>query len=121
MDKITKTFTISCHPKLMKRFENFISMLYLYCSWGHSTMVAMFIDGDGSDDFKIDGFDATKVPRKDISLISGVGQDIEVAHDDSFSTAKIKNGDVDFWYAKDGILYKNGKVYKDYEFGLLGE
>jgi hypothetical protein len=120
MEKITKTFTITCKPYLMKRFENLLSMLHLYCSWGHSTMVAMFIDGDGSDDFKIDGFNVTKIPRNDIDLISGVGTDIEIAGENQFDGINIDKTPKNFWYAKNGTLYKNGKAYKN-EFGLLGE
>jgi hypothetical protein len=112
---ITKTFTITCSPKFMEKFERFLSMMYLYGRWGHSANIGIFVDGDGNENPIIEPINETyKKYRKDISLISGVGGELEQAQEDRFTVLFIDNSR-NTWYSKDGILFKNNVEYKKYQ------
>jgi len=49
---VTKTYRIQAKPDVLERFERFLSYVQWCSSVGHSTAVAMPIDGDGADRFK---------------------------------------------------------------------
>lgn len=51
--KTSKTFEIEASPNVMKAFEQFMAHLAYCASVGHSTTVAMTIDGDGADRFRV--------------------------------------------------------------------
>lgn len=52
-DTVTKTFKIEASPNVMEAFEKFMAHLQYCGGAGHSANVAMSIDGDGADRFKI--------------------------------------------------------------------
>lgn len=51
-DRITKTYKIEASPNVIEKFEQFLSYVQWCSNAGHSTAVAMPIDGDGADRFK---------------------------------------------------------------------
>lgn len=52
-ETVTKTFKIEASPNVMAAFEKFMAHLQYCGGAGHSATVAMGIDGDGADRFKI--------------------------------------------------------------------
>lgn len=50
---VTKTYTIAASPNVIEEFEKFMKYVQWCASVGHSTYVAMSIDGDGPDRFKV--------------------------------------------------------------------
>jgi hypothetical protein len=122
-NKITKTFQITADEDVMKRFEHF--MCFLHYNGGHSGIFAMPFDGDGFDSFecypepeKITGSDGYSLSGK----CSGIGQDVEIAEENGYSTVDILN----FPYCKilPGGIYKffeDGKIYKKVGIGVWEE
>ena len=50
---VRQRFEIEASPNVMKAFERFMAHLQYCSSVGHSANVAMSIDGDGADRFKV--------------------------------------------------------------------
>lgn len=55
-EQVTKSFTITASPTVMKRFERFLALLHYNSGWGHSANFVMPLDGDGADRFKVHDF-----------------------------------------------------------------
>lgn len=56
---VKRTFTIQATPEMMDRFEAMIRSIETNCNVGHSCTVAVPVDGDGADRFRVvSGLDA---------------------------------------------------------------
>lgn len=82
---ITKTFTVSASPWVMKRFERLLTMMHFASSWGHTNYFGMPMDGDGSDRFGIK--DLHREWAKDVE--KNMRGDLELALDDSFGNRRV--------------------------------
>lgn len=99
---VTKTFTITTSPDVMKRFERFLALLHWNSRFGHSSIFAMPLDGDGWDKVTI-----SPEPQhaKEVNLIGGVGFDVELARDGSYGGKFIQQRTATYW-VKDNRLYR---------------
>jgi hypothetical protein len=52
-DLVRRTYEIEASPTVVENFERFLSHVQWCSGVGHSTAVAMSIDGDGADRFKV--------------------------------------------------------------------
>ena len=109
MDTIKKTFEVETSPSVMRRFERFLALLHHNSNFGHSGTFAMPLDGDGSDKVKI-----TPTPEfaREVDLAGGIGYDIEIAYDDSFSGVDINRQTHDYTVKPSASLYKDGELVK---------
>jgi hypothetical protein len=73
---ITKTFTVKADPDTMRCFELMLARMYYNATWGHSSTVAMSVDGDGSDRFELD-----PTPTKEVRqiVVDGKRGEVEIA------------------------------------------
>ena len=108
--KIEKTYTIETSPVIHRRIERFLAMLHWNSAHGHSGTFAMPLDGDGSDKVSV-----SPVPQfsDEVSLIAGVGYDVEIAYDGCFSGKDIdRNRDSKWKTGTVPVLLKNGEIVK---------
>ncbi len=82
-EEITKTFTITTSPRIMGRIERFFALLHFNGRFGHSGTFGMGLDGDGADHVTVNPMDKKLSPE--VNLLGGVGYDVEIARDDSYS------------------------------------
>lgn len=109
-EHVTETFTISAAPEVMQRFKRFLALLHYNSGWGHSAYFAMPLDGDGADRFRIHDFKPGFA--SDVELIGSVGQGVEIALNDGYTTKDF--ADVAHHYvSKDGKLERDGVVIKE--------
>ena len=108
-EKVTKSFTITASPAVMKRFERFLALLHYNSGWGHSANFVMPLDGDGSDRFRVHDFKPGY--HKDVEHIGSVGYGFEIALDDAYTT---RDGVATprHYLAKNGQLLRDGEVIK---------
>jgi hypothetical protein len=107
----TKTFTITTSPAIMRRIERFLALLHFASNWGHSGIFGMPLDGDGSEKVKVDPIDRRLA--HEVDAIGGVGYDIEIARDDSYSGYAInRERRSRFWTGPAANLYLDGEVRK---------
>lgn len=88
---ITKTFTITASPKLIKRLERFLALIHFSSNWGHSGIFGMPLDGDGSDRIQVEPID--KNLRPGVDRVTGYGFGIELAMDHGFSGDHLSKDD----------------------------
>lgn len=108
-EPITKTFKITTSPRLMRTFERFLA--FFHYNAGHSGTFAMEFDGDGSDTLKVDPA-PNKDYGKEVSLIGGVGFEVELARPDAYSGRFTDGKEHSFYEAKGGKLYKDDEAIK---------
>ena len=77
-DMGTKTFEIEATPNVMEAFEKFMAHLAWCAGVGHSTTVAMSIDGDGADSFYVNS--GSDVKGQQAEEQSRYDRSIEVIH-----------------------------------------
>lgn len=108
---IEKTYEVKfSSQKMVNRFERLLALIHKSSS-GHSSLFAIPIDGDGSDRIMIHGLPEGYIHEAD--LIAGVGYDVEVALDNSFSGKFINSDKEPKWYTGPAAnLYKDGDVVK---------
>lgn len=105
----TKTFTITASPTLMRRIERFLALLHFNSSFGHSAIFGMALDGDGSEKVKVEPIDRRLA--SEVDCIGGVGYDIEIARDDSYSGYAVnRNRESRFWTGPAANLYLDGEI-----------
>lgn len=107
----TKTFTITAPAALMRRVERFLALLHYNSGFGHSGLFAMPLDGDGSEKVKVEGLD--KRLAFEVDAIGGVGYDVEIANNESYSGRFLDRNRQAKWYTGPAAnLYKEGEVAK---------
>lgn len=105
MEKETKTFTITAPPNVLRRIERFLALLHWNSAFGHSSIFAIPLDGDGPERVVVD-----PVPdyRADVDKLAGVGYDVEIAYEREYTGHFIDrlrpNGR---WVARDGQIHKH--------------
>ena len=85
---ITKTFTITASPKLIKRLERFFALIHFSSNWGHSGLFGMYVDGDGADRINVSPLDKTLRPG--VNKVTNWGYGVELAMDGGFSGAHLE-------------------------------
>ena len=109
MIRVKKTFEIVTSAEVMKRIERFLALLHHNSNFGHSGLFAMALDGDGCEKVTI-----TPQPGfgREVDAIGGVGGDVEIAHNDSFSCRKIEK--TNHFYHTETIagLYRDDELIK---------
>lgn len=105
MNTVSKTFTFTATPEVMKRFENFLC--FFHYNGGHSGMFGMCFDGDGSDKLRCNP-PPTKINR-DSSLISHSVNELEIAYNDCYKSYAL-NRNRNQYKAKNGELTR---IYSD--------
>ena len=108
---ITKTFTITTSLGVMKRIENFLSLLHWNSRIGHSGIFAMSLDGDGPNSVTVD---PKPTNPKEVSLMAGVGYDVEIANEEGYHGKSFERGRYpgSSWHVKDNCLYRDNEIYK---------
>ncbi len=102
-NQITKTFTITTSPSVMKCFERFLALLHWNSRFGHSSIFAMPLDGDGSDKVTVN---PEPEHSTEVDLLAGVGLDIEIARENSYSGKFVGNNGTRYFV-------KNNKLYRE--------
>ena len=111
MEKITKKIEITASKEVMGRIERFFALLHFNSRFGHSGLFAMPLDGDGDDEVTINGLD--KNLSYEVDLIGGVGYDVEVAFNNSYSGVDLDRNKESKWETgPPANLYKNNKIVK---------
>ena len=111
MERITRTFEITTSIEVMKRLERFLALLHFNSNFGHSGIFAMPLDGDGSDKVSVKGME--RALCHEVDLIGGVGYDIEIAYNTTYSGADIDKEKKNKWCVKrSASLFKNDEVRK---------
>lgn len=103
---VTKTFTISASPDVMRRFERFLA--FFHYNGGHSGIFGMPFDGDGSDRMRIEPPPPLLVDENnysEVGKIGGTGLELEIANDNGYSALAIDRG-------RNYYRTKNGKLYR---------
>lgn len=113
MNTITKNFSITATPSVMKRFERFLC--FLHYNGGHSAVFGMPFDGDGSDRLRVDP--APEKVNQDHHLIANGGPELEIALDDCYKSFSL-NRNRRFYTAKNGILTWEVKTDSGAESGV---
>ena len=88
---ITKTFTITASPRLIKRIERFFALIHFSSNWGHSGLFGMYVDGDGPDCINVEPLDKTL--RSGVDRVTGWGFGVEIAGDGGFYGAHLEKND----------------------------
>ena len=101
-ERITKTFTITTSADVMKRLERFFAMLHFNSNWGHSSFFGLFVDGDGADKITVD---PKPTNHEEVDLLGGVGFDVEIAQDNSYTGRFFAKERTAYW-VKDKKLYR---------------
>lgn len=109
---ITKTFTITASPEVMRRFERFLA--FFHYNGGHTGTFAMDFDGDGSDYMKVDPPPAQEFGG-DAVRIGGCTSGIELARDVSYWAIPL-DAHRTRYRIKDGILERYYPDTDTYEF-----
>jgi len=108
-----KTFEIEASEEVMDTFERFLALLHYNSRFGHSALFGMYLDGDGNGRFTVRNIDEKL--RHGVSAIGNVGYDIEIANSRGYGVSNIARKRFNYWHVKGDILYKNGKLHKDYK------
>jgi hypothetical protein len=99
--KVTKTFTVTATPGVMRRFERFMALLHYNAGFGHSAHFAMFLDGDGWDKFELAEVD--KRLKNEVDVIGCVGRDVEIACTDKYIARSFrKDVPTSYWTEHEG-------------------
>lgn len=107
----TRTFTITASAVLLRRIERFLALLHYNSGFGHSGLFAMPLDGDGNEKVKVDGLDRRLA--FEVDALGGVGYDVEIARDDSYSGRFLDRKRPARWYTGPAAnLYKDGEIAK---------
>ena len=107
----TRTFTITASAVLLRRIERFLALLHYNSGFGHSGLFAMPLDGDGNEKVKVDGLDRRLA--FEVDALGGVGYDVEIARDDSYSGRFLDLKRPARWYTGPAAnLYKDGEIAK---------
>jgi len=110
-DKTTKTFTVTATEEVMARFERFLALLHYNSSFGHTSLFAMHLDGDGSDRLQVKEIDGNLA--HEVDAIGGVGYNVEIAGNKKYYGVFIDHEKGAPWYTGNAAnLYKDGKVVK---------
>lgn len=107
----TKIFMISASPAVLRRLERFLALLHYSSIFGHTGLFAMPLDGDGNEKVKVEGIDQRL--GFEVDAIGGVGYDVEIARDNSYSGKFVDRARGSKWYTGPAAnLYKDGDVVK---------
>jgi hypothetical protein len=79
---ISYSFQIEMDKITAQRFHRLLALLHYNSAWGHSSNFGMFLDGDGSDFFKLKDESVIKAHRKGVDDLTP--NDVELAGEDSF-------------------------------------
>ena len=91
---VTKSYEITADELTLIRFERLLTMLHSASVEGHSGLFAMWLDGDGIDEFVVNPSTVLDRYRKGALAVSNVGYPVEVASDGAFH-GKFINEDYD--------------------------
>lgn len=81
MTNETRTYKITGDKGTLDRFEGLLNLLHWAVAFGHSGKIGMPLDGDGPESFTIE----QPMDRRAADKVFGVGYDVELAFDESFS------------------------------------
>ena len=110
-EKYTQIFEITTSPSVMKRLERFLALLHFNSGFGHSGTFAMALDGDGQENVQVKGIDNNL--SYEVDAIGGVGYDVEIARDNSYSGVFTNKDKESKWYTGQAAnLYKDGDLAK---------
>ena len=87
-----------------------MALLHWNGKFGHSGTFAMFLDGDGSEELTV-----TPAPqhKNAVDCIAGVGYDVEIAQDDSYTGLFTDRSRKSSWIVKDSTtIYERGEPIK---------
>ena len=82
---VSKTFTVTAEPAVMRKLERLLTLMHFATHWGHTGTFGMHLDGDGADKLGSPNRRATSTCRAGVSRITGVGYDVELATGSGFS------------------------------------
>lgn len=100
---ITKVFTITATPNVMKTFERFLA--FMHHNGGHSATFGMTFDGDGWDFLEVSPSDEVEKYVRDAHRIGSCGPEFEIAYEDSYWATF---GD----HKRNRYKVKDGKAYR---------
>ncbi|MYE06892.1 MAG: hypothetical protein F4Y04_06695 [Chloroflexi bacterium] len=107
--KETRAYRITAEPAVLDRLERLLAVMQYSGDVGHTGTFGMWLDGDGADRLKVEGF-ATGKYRKGCEKITGVGYHVEMATDHGFSGTFLDRGKQSKWSYDD-----NGKRLEDFD------
>jgi len=108
-----RIFEIEASEEVMETFERFLALLHYNSRFGHSALFGMFLDGDGNGRFTVKN-DLFKY-RHGVSAVGNIGYTAEIANSEGYGVSNLAPMGENHWYVKGDILYKNGKLHKDYK------
>lgn len=106
MKNVTKTFTITAVPSVMKKIERLMTMIHFSGSSGHSGVLAIQLDGDGKDHVSVAEVDRDMILCAD--AIASIGYDVEMATDYGFSGLWIGDRKSSYDVIQVAAILKNG-------------
>lgn len=107
----TRTFTVTGSPLILNRLTRLLALLHFASSYGHSGLFAMPLDGDGSEKVKVAGL--SEALGFEVDCLFGVGYDVEIAYDKSYSGARLDRTNPVRWYTGPAAnLYMDGDLKK---------
>ena len=77
----TRTYKIMGSKEVLNRFEGLLNLFHWASAFGHSGKFGMPLDGDGDGAFEIE----SPRDRQGCDKIFGVGYDVELSYDKTFS------------------------------------